>query len=63
MKRKSPTASGRRKSGVGADGRVNLLIRLRPEEKEALQQAAEQASTPLSIWIRAMALKAARGDQ
>ena len=37
-----------------------ILLRLEPEEKEAFQQAAKMAGTPLTIWIRERLRKVAR---
>lgn len=38
----------------------SVLLRLDTEEKEAFQQAARMAGTPLAIWMRERLRKAAR---
>ena len=61
-KRKPKAALRGRPPATGTTRSTPILVRLTPDEREAMQRAADAAGEPLASWVRAVAMLAvARG--
>lgn len=60
MPKPKPQRPPGRPPETGTTRSTPILVRLTPEEREALQSVADAAGEPLASWVRDVALRAAR---
>lgn len=63
MAKKTPTGRGRPKKQPGESRSVVLQVRLTPEERALLDQAARTRGVDTSTWVRMEVLAIARRDE
>lgn len=62
-RKKTSTAAPAPKRGRPATGRQRtdqVVVRFTPEERHSIEAAAAAVEMPLTVWLRELALKAAR---